>query len=207
MMEKIRAIIVDDHTILRMGLTSLLNSKDDITVVGDAENGRDGIAKALKLRPDIVIMDLVMPDMDGAETTRALLDRDPTFKVLILTTFDTSDGISRALEAGALGAIMKNCDFGELTRAIRTVADGKRYVSEEIVRIFADDPPIGLLSPRQSEILTYIVKGLSNPEIARQLGISLDMVKEHAMALFQKLGVNNRAEAVAIALRKHLVKA
>ena len=206
-MEKIKVLIVDDHTILRMGLTSLLNSNDDFTVIGDAESGQDGIAKALRLRPDVVIMDLVMPDMDGVETTRELLSRDPSFKILILTTFDTSDGISRALAAGALGAIMKNCDFGELARAIRTVADGKRHVSEEIERIFSEDPPVDLLSPRQAEILGYIIKGLSNPEIAKLLGIGLYMVKEHVKALFQKIGASNRAEAIAIALRKQLVKA
>ena len=205
-MNKTTVLIVDDHAILRMGLTSLLNAKSDIEVVGDAANGKAGIQKAFKLKPDVVIMDLMMPGMDGTETTRQLLAKNPDAKVLILTTFGTSDGIAHALEAGARGAVMKNCDFSELVAAIRAVASGSRYVSPEIERIIAKDPPVAPLSPRQAEILQSIVRGLSNPDIAKQLGISLDMVKEHTEALFQKLGVANRPEAVAIALRKHLLK-
>ena len=205
-MRKISVLIVDDHAILRMGLASLLNAKSGIEVVGDAANGRTGIQKVLKLHPDVVIMDLMMPGMDGTETTRQLLAKAPGSKVLILTTFGTSDGITHAIEAGAKGAVMKNCDFDELVTAIRTVAKGEEYLSPEIKRIISQDPPIAPLSPRQAEILQSIVRGLSNPDIAKQLGISLDMVKEHTEALFQKLGVANRPEAVAIALRKHLLK-
>ena len=205
-MNKTSVLIIDDHAILRMGLASLLNAKSGITVVGDAANGRTGIQKALKLHPDVVIMDLMMPSMDGSETTRQLLAKMPESKVLILTTFGTSDGITHAIEAGARGAIMKNCDFSELVTAIRTVAKGEEYLSPEVKRIISKDPPIAPLSPRQAEILQSLVRGLSNPDIAKQLGISLDMVKEHTEALFQKLGVANRPEAVAIALRKHLLK-
>lgn len=203
---KIKVLIVDDHAILRMGLTALLNSKKDIEVVGDAANGPAGIRKALKLKPDVVIMDLAMPDMDGAETTRQLMAKMPDAKVMILTTFGTADGISHALDAGALGAVMKNVEFTELVDAIRTIAGGRRYVSPEIERILEADPPIPALSPRQAEILSSLVRGLSNIDIASQLGISLDMVKEHTTSLFAKLGVANRTEAVAIALRKHLLK-
>ena len=205
-MGKLKILIVDDHAILRMGLASLLNSKGEIEVVGDAANGSSGIKKAQKLKPDVVIMDLMMPGMDGCETTRRLLAQDSDAKVLILTTFGASDVINRALEAGAKGAIMKNCDFEELLTAIRTVADGKNYISAEIRRILSKDPPVAALSPRQKEILASIVRGLSNPDIAKQLGISLDMVKEHVETLFQKIGAANRTEAVAIALRKHLLK-
>ena len=205
-MSKIKILIIDDHAILRMGLASLLNAKSGIEVVGDAANGKTGIPKVLKLQPDVVIMDLMMPGMDGTEATRQQLAKAPDCKILILTTFGTSDGITRALEAGAQGAIMKNCDFGELVTAIRTVAAGKSYVSPEIKRIISNDPPVATLSPRQSEILRSIVRGLSNPDIAKQLGISLDMVKEHVETLFQKIGASNRAEAVSIALRKHLLK-
>ena len=205
-MNKTTVLIIDDHAILRMGLASLLNAKNGIAVIGDAANGKAGIQKALKLHPDVVIMDLMMPGMDGTETTRQLLAKAPESKVLILTTFGTSDGITHAIEAGAKGAIMKNCDFSELVTAIRTVAKGEQYLSPEVRRIITRDPPIAPLSPRQTEILQSIVRGLSNPDIAKQLGISLDMVKEHTEALFQKLGVANRPEAVAIALRKHLLK-
>jgi len=205
-MNKISVLIVDDHAILRMGLASLLNAKECFEVVGDTSNGRSGIQKAQKLHPDVVIMDLMMPGMDGIETTRQLIEKAPDSKILILTTFGTSDGITHALDAGAMGAIMKNCDFTELVTAIRTVARGEQYVSPEVRRILSKDPPIVPLSPRQTEILRSIVRGLSNPDIVKQLGISLDMVKEHTEVLFQKLGAANRAEAVAIALRKHLLK-
>ena len=205
--DKIKVLIIDDHAILRMGLTALLNSKKDIEVVGDAASGAAGIRKAVRLKPDVVIVDLVMPDMDGVETTRQLLERDPDAKVMILTTFGTADGISHALAAGACGAVMKNVEFTELVAAIKTVAAGGRAISPEIERILATEPPIPGLSPRQAEILASLVRGLSNNDIATQLGISLNMVKEHTSSLFAKLGVANRAEAISLALRKHLVKA
>ena len=205
-MKKTTVFIIDDHAILRMGLASLLNAKGTIEVVGDAANGKSGIPKVLMLRPDVIVMDLMMPGMDGTAATRQLLSKDPESKILILTTFGTSDGISHALEAGARGAIMKNCDFNELVTAIHTVAKGERYISAEVDRIISKDPPIAPLSPRQAEILKSIIRGLSNPDIARQFGISLDTVKEHVETLFQKIGAANRTEAVAIALRKHLLK-
>ena len=205
-MTPIRVLIVDDHAILRMGLASLLASKCEIEVVGDASDGPSGIRKVLKLKPDVVIMDLMMPGMDGIEATKELLAKAPESKILILTTFGTSNGINNALEAGAMGAVMKNCDFSELADAIRAVASGKRYVAADVERILVADPPVAALSPRQMEILQSIVRGLSNPDIAKQLGISVDMVKEHVESLFQKIGAANRTEAVAIAFRKHLLK-
>ena len=205
-MTPIRVLIVDDHAILRMGLASLLASKSEIEVVGDASDGPSGIRKALKLKPDVVIMDLMMPGMDGIEATTELLAKAPESKILILTTFGTSNGINNALEAGAMGAVMKNCDFSELADAIRAVASGKRYIAADVERILVADPPVAALSPRQTEILQSIVRGLSNPDIAKQLGISVDMVKEHVESLFQKIGAANRTEAVAIAFRKHLLK-
>jgi len=205
-MTPIRVLIVDDHAILRMGLASLLSSKSEIEVVGDASDGPSGIRKALKLKPDVVIMDLMMPGMDGIEATKELLAKAPEIKILILTTFGTSNGINNALEAGAMGAVMKNCDFSELADAIRAVASGKRYVAADVERILVADPPVAALSPRQMEILQSIVRGLSNPDIAKQLGISVNMVKEHVESLFQKIGAANRTEAVAIAFRKHLLK-
>ena len=205
-MKKVKVLIVDDHAVLRMGLASLLGAQPDITVVGDAAGGADAIAKAVKLSPDAIVMDLAMPGMDGAETTRELLKKRPESKVLVLTTFGTSDGIARALEAGAIGAIMKSAPFDEIVAAIRETAEGVHHVSAEIERILADDPPVPQLSQRQSQILESLVRGLTNGDISRQLGISVDMVKEHMIALFAKIGAANRTEAVAIALRKRLVK-
>ena len=204
-MSKIKVLIVDDHAILRMGLTSLLNGKNDFEVAGEAADGETAIKKSLKLRPDVIVMDLMLPGMDGAETTRRIIENQPGAKILILTTFGTSDGIARSLRAGALGAILKNADFKDLTEAIKTVAEGNRYLSEEVAQIMSEDPPSPDLSPRQSEVLQCMVRGLSNPDIAKVLDISLAMVKEHSVALFQKIGAANRTEAVAIAMRKHLV--
>ena len=202
----IKVLLIDDHAIMRNGLASLLSTRKDIEVVGDAGDGETGIQKAVKLKPDVVIMDLMMPGMDGTEATRLLLQRLPETKVLIFTTFGTADGIGHALEAGASGAIMKNVELPELVAAIKTVASGGRALSPEIEQILSEDPPLPELSARQAEILQSITRGLSNEDIARQLGISLPMVKEHVQAMFSKIGAANRAEAVSIAMRKHLLK-
>ena len=206
-MKKIKVLLIDDHAILRMGLASLLGTQRDIEVVGDADNGKTGINKALKLRPDVVIVDLLMPGMDGCETTRHLREQLPGTNVLILTSFGTADGIAHALEAGACGAIMKNAKLPDLIAALRKVALGRRAVSDEIEQMLTDSPPVPELSPRQSEILALVVNGLSNAEIATRLNVSTPMVRDHLRAIFAKLGAANRAEAVAIALCKHLLKA
>lgn len=205
-MDKIKVMIVDDHAILRMGLASLLNAKKDIEVIGEASSGAAALKKAPKLKPDVIVMDLMMPEMDGAETTRRLKALMPEARILILTTFGTADGIAHALEAGAQGAVLKNVEFTELANDIRRIAAGETVISEEIQRILKSEPAIEPLSPRQHEILEAIVNGLSNADISVRLGISLDMVKEHNQKLFEKLGVANRTEAVAITLRKHLLK-
>ncbi len=205
-MDKIKVMIVDDHAILRMGLASLLNAKKDIEVIGEASSGAAALKKAPKLKPDVIVMDLMMPEMDGAETTQRLKALMPEARILILTTFGTADGIVHALEAGAQGAVLKNVEFTELANGIRRIAAGETVISEEIQRILKSEPAIEPLSPRQHEILEAIVNGLSNADISVRLGISLDMVKEHNQKLFEKLGVANRTEAVAITLRKHLLK-
>ena len=205
-MEKIKVMIVDDHAILRMGLASLLNAKKDIEVVGEADSGAAALRKAPKLKPDVIVMDLMMPGMDGAETTRRLKELMPEARILILTTFGTADGIAHALAAGARGAVLKNVEFSDLANAIRKIAAGEKVVAEEIQRIIASEPAIKALSPRQRQILESMVRGLSNDDISKQLGISLDMVKEHVQTLFAKIGAANRVEAVGIALRKHLLK-
>ena len=205
-MEKIKVMIVDDHAILRMGRASLLNAKKDIEVVGEADSGAAALRKAPKLKPDVIVMDLMMPGMDGAETTRRLKELMPEARILILTTFGTADGIAHALAAGARGAVLKNVEFSDLANAIRKIAAGEKVVAEEIQRIIASEPAIKALSPRQRQILESMVRGLSNDDISKQLGISLDMVKEHVQTLFAKIGAANRVEAVGIALRKHLLK-
>ena len=206
MKQKIRVLIADDHAMVRMGLASLLGTEPDIDVVGEAEDGADAVKKAVSVRPDVVVMDLVMPKKDGAEATTEILKLIPDAKVLLLTTFGTADGVAHALAAGAVGAMMKNADFNELAAAIRTVAAGEKAVSPEIERFMREDPPVASLTKRQREILAAVVRGLTNDDIAKQFSIQRSSVKDHLTAIFEKLGAANRSEAVSIALRKHLLK-
>ena len=197
---KIRILIADDHAIVRMGLASLLGTQNDIEVVGEAEDGEVAVRKA------VVIMDLMMPKMDGVAATVEIHRQLPNAKVMILTSYGASDGIAHALSAGATGALMKSTEFSEFVSAIRTVAAGGRVIAPEIARQLAEDPPVPELTPRQTEILHSITRGLTNADIAKQLGIREDSVKEHINAIFTKIGAANRPEAVAIAFRKHLLK-
>lgn len=206
MKNTIRVLIADDHTIVRIGLRTLLGAEKDIEVVGEAKNGEMAVKEALRLLPDVVIMDLMMPKMDGAEATAALHEKLPETKVIILTTFGSSDGIAHAIESGASGALMKTADDAALISTIRSVASGKTVISPDIKRLLADDPPIPVLTSRQTEVLQSMMRGLTNRDIAKQLGIRQDGVNEHVAAILAKIGAANRTEAVAIALRKHLLK-
>ena len=206
MKNTIRVLIADDHTIVRIGLRTLLGAEKDIEVVGEAKNGEMAVKEALRIRPDVVIMDLMMPKMDGAEATAALHEKLPETKVIILTTFGSSDGIAHAIESGAAGALMKTADDAALIPTIRSVAGGKTVISPDIKRLLAEDPPIPVLTTRQAEVLQSMMRGLTNRDIAKQLGIRQDGVSEHVAAILAKIGAANRTEAVAIALRKHLLK-
>ena len=206
MTDKISVLIADDHTIVRMGLSAMLETETDIQVVGLAKNGVEALAEAQRLTPDIVIMDLMMPKKDGVEATAELKEHLPTVKVIILTTFGTSDGIAHAIECGAAGAVLKNAEDTELVTAIRKVAAGGKYLSPEIKQQLTNDPPVPELTPRQMQVLQSMTRGLTNRDIAKQLGIRQDGVNLHVNAILQKIGAANRTEAVAIALRKHLLK-
>ena len=206
MKAKTRILVADDHAIVRIGLASLLGMQDGFEVVGDAEDGAAAVAKALELKPDVVIMDLMMPKKDGASATAEIHTALPATKILILTTFGTSDGIANALNAGATGALMKNSPNAKLVEFIRAIASGKRAVSEEVERLMEEDPPAKTLTPRQMEILEGMTRGLTNQDIATELGIREDRVKGHINTIFEKLGAANRTEAVAIAFRKHLLE-
>ena len=190
-----------------MGLASLIGTKKDLEVVGEAEDGEAAVRKAIRLKPDVVVMDLMMPRKDGASATAEIRQHIPATKVLVLTSYGTADGIAHALAAGANGALMKSTEFSVLVSAIRTIAAGGHVVAPEIERQLVEDPPVPELTSRQLEVLHSIMRGLTNAEIAMQLGIREDSVKEHVNAIFEKLCASNRSEAVTIAMRKHIVTA
>ena len=204
--KKIRILIADDHAIVRTGLTALLGTVPGMEVVGEAKDGEEAVRLTDRLAPDVVIMDLVMPKKNGVVATRELKERSPSSRVLVLTSFGSSDELAEALEAGAAGAIMKNSPNKALIDAIRTVASGRSAVSSEVRKLIASDPPAPELTPRQKEVLDSLSRGLTNRDIACQLSIGEDRVEQHIRALLTKLGAANRTEAVAIALRKHLLK-
>lgn len=205
-MKKIKILIADDHAVVRMGLASLFSAKPDLEVVGQAKNGEIAVRDAKRLQPDVVIMDLMMPGMNGIETTSAIRASVPSAKILVLTSCTASDSISNALDAGAQGAIMKSAENTELIAAIRKIASGTHYISPEIKTLMENDPPVTGLTGRQTEILQSLTRGLTNKDIAKQLGLSIRSVEDHVDRILDRIGAANRAEAVAIALRKHLLK-
>ena len=204
--QPIRILIVDDHALLRRGLATLLGFNKDIAVVGDAKNGEEAVKAAIKLKPDVVVMDLSMPVMDGVEATRQIREALPDTHVLILTSYSTSVDVSRAMEAGASGAFVKDAEDERLVDAIRTVAAGGTAFSPEIEAMVRSDPHPPELTERQRKILDDTSKGLSSEQIADRLGISAYAVNQHLDVIRRKLGAQSRTEAVAIAFRKQLFK-
>lgn len=205
-MKKIRILVVDDHAVVRMGLISLLETESDITVVGEASNGEEAVGKARKLRPDLVLLDIVMPSKDGIAATSDIKSELPEVKILILTTFSSTDDIARALRAGADGALLKSSDYAEVVSAIRRVASGKKFMTQEVRKMLEESPPLPELTERQLDVITSMARGLTNADIAKQFGITADGVKFHITSILAKLGAANRSEAIAIALRNHLIK-
>ena len=206
MKPKIKVLIADDHAIVRIGLSALLKTEPDLSVVGVAKDGEEAVAEALRLKPDVLVMDLMMPKKNGVEATAAIHERLPDTKIVILTTFAASDGIKHALDAGATGAVMKTAEDAELVSIIRAVAAGGTVISSEIRQLLTEDPPTEELTPRQLEILESVTRGFTNADIAKQLGLREQSVKEHISAILVKIGAANRSEAVAITMRKHLLK-
>ena len=206
MKPKIKILIADDHAIVRIGLSALLKTESDLSVVGVAKDGEEAVAEALRLKPDVIVMDLMMPKKNGVEATAEIHEKLPETKIVILTTFAASDGIKHALDAGATGAVMKTAEDAELVSIIRTVAAGGTVISDEIQQLLTEDPPAEELTPRQLEILESVTRGFTNADIAKQLGLREQSVKEHISAILLKIGAANRSEAVAITMRKHLLK-
>jgi len=205
-MKKIRILIADDHTIVRIGLSALVRTQKDLDVVGEADDGASAVREAVRLHPDVVIMDLMMPNLDGVGATREIKKAAPDIKIIILTTFGTSDAIAHALEAGAEGAITKTADDSTLISIIRKIAADGQYISPRIQKMLRESPPVPMLTERQRDIIQSLARGLSNADIAQQFGIAPTVAREHISVILNKLGAANRAEAVAIALRKHLLK-
>ena len=206
----IRVLLVDDHAVVRSGLGAFLMVYDDLELVGEAENGRDALRMVPELKPDVIIMDLVMPEMDGATATRKIREQYPHTQIIALTSFREDTLVQGALQAGAISYLLKNVSADELARAIRAAYAGRSTLSPEAAQVLihaATRPPApGFdLTERERDVLALMVKGLSNSEIAAKLVVSASTVKFHVSNILSKLGVASRTEAVAMALQQHLV--
>ena len=204
-MKKAKILLADDHLVVRMGLALMISRQNDMVLVGEADNGESAISLAKELHPDVIIMDLQMPVMDGATSTQRILANNPKAKILILTTFGATADAARALDAGALGAMSKDSSQDTLLSAIRATARGEHVIDDDIrasVETFRTAPK---LSTRQIEILDYASRGLENAEIAKLLGISADGVKKHLKIIYTALGASTRAEASSLAIRLGLI--
>lgn len=203
---KIRILIADDHSLMRVGLNALFSHQADMTVVGEACDGLEAVRLADELSPDVVVMDLMMPKLDGADATRRILDVTPDAKVVILTSYGTSDDLVRAVANGAKGAMIKSMPIEEIVDAIRAVHAGGESFPPEVRQLVAETPRPTILTERQREILHSATRGLTTEDIAKQYNISVSCVLKHFTSIFRKLDVTNRTEAISVALRKQLLK-
>ena len=215
-MESIRVLIADDHPVYRDGLRILLDSLPDAEVVGEAASGEEAVASALSLQPDVILMDLQMPGINGIEATRRILHTTPHIGVLVLTMFEDDDSVFAAMRAGARGYLLKGADQQEILRAIRSVAHGEAIfgpaIAQRLMSFFANPTPPGPrqsfpeLTEREGEILGMIAQGQSNTEIADRLGLSEKTIRNHVSNIFSKLQVADRAQAIVRAREAGLGK-
>ena len=208
--EPIRVLLVDDHRVVRSGLSAFLMAFEDLELVGEADSGETAVLMCNKFKPDVVLMDLVMPGMDGAEATQAIREQCPDIQVIALTSFKEEELVQRALKAGAIGYLLKNVTADELAEAIRAAKVGQPTLAPEAAQVLIQatrkpPEPEFDLTPRELEVLTLMVEGLSNPEIAERLVISRSTAKFHVSGILSKLGVTSRTEAVALAIQQNLV--
>ncbi len=216
-MKRIRVLIVDDHAVVRAGIHLLLDSQSDLEVVGEAQNGREGLVQAQKLKPDVVLMDIAMPEMGGVEATQAIKKTCPEVQVLALTMHEDPAFFFRILQAGASGYVIKGADPDELLSAIRAVVQNKTHLSPSLTRELLDAYLTGLavgegkdsyarLTTREKEVLKLVGEGYTSREIAENLFISINTVERHRTNIMDKLGMHNKAELIRLAIRKGLVK-
>ena len=201
-----RVLVVDDHSLLRTGVANIINQESDLEVVAEAANGRDAIDAFLVHRPDVVLMDLRMPEMEGVEAVRRIREIDPQARVVVLTTYDADEDIARALQAGAKAYILKDIAADALVACVRDVLAGKTYLAPAAAAKLAEHVTQVQLTPRELAALRLLANGHSNKEIATALGISERTVKSHLAHLFEKLQVTSRTEAVRVATRRGLVR-
>jgi NarL family two-component system response regulator LiaR len=209
--QPIGVMIVDDHNVVRSGLSAFLMVFDDLEFVGEAGSGEEAVRMCDEAKPDVVLMDLVMPGMDGAQATKAIREKCPDIQVIALTSFKEQELVQGALEAGAIGYLLKNVDADELAGAIRAAHAGRPTLAPEAAQALiqaSKKPQSGRydLTEREREVLELMVEGLTNPEIAERLVVSKSTVKFHVSSILSKLGAASRTEAVAMALQKELVK-
>ena len=210
-MKAIRVMIVDDHAMVRKGLVTFLKNAPDFELVGEARDGREAIEACERLRPDVILMDLVMPELGGVAATRTIHQRRPDVRVIALTSFQEKELVQDALQAGAIGYLLKNVSGEELVEAIRQAHAGRPTLAPEALQALVQPPSetetlAADLTRRENEVLALLVKGMSNPEIAERLVISRATVKVHVSSILSKLGVGSRAEAIALALQHKLVR-
>lgn len=207
--EKIRIMLVDDHAVVRSGLSAFLSVHADLELVGEAENGEQAVVRAGLLKPDVILMDLMMPVMDGVAATEAIKKQHPEIQILALTSFQEDELVQNALKAGAVGYLMKNISARELAAAIRSAKSGRMTLAPEaaqaLVRTSQQAQETEALTERERDVLKLMVDGLNNAEIAERLVVSLSTVKYHISNILMKLDVDNRVAAVSMAIQKKLV--
>jgi DNA-binding NarL/FixJ family response regulator len=201
----IRVLCADDHPLVRKGIASILANETDVILVGEAGSGQEAVEQFRKLRPDVVLMDLRMPEMNGIEATRMIRAEAPDTKIIALTSYDGDQDIYRAIEAGVRGYILKEMVHTEVLRAIRTVHAGKRLMPAEVAERLSEYFPQMALTPREVEVLRFVAKGMANKEIAHQLGTASGTIKMHIQNILAKLDASDRTHAVTIALERGIL--